>query len=71
MKVNFRVEGLGGFPKLGIPFLGGPHNKDYLFWEITVQASGFRVYPRPPDLIQHCPTVHIKDSGENGKCKGN
>ena len=26
---NELLGGYGGFPKLGVPFLGDPHNKDY------------------------------------------
>ena len=42
------VPTYGDFPKIGVPFLGGPHNKDYsildsmsgsLFWETTISRN--------------------------------
>ena len=33
--------GFGGFPKLGVPFLGDPHNKDYSTWGSILGSPNF------------------------------
>ena len=49
-----------GFPKLGITYLGGPHNKDYsILWSIL--ARGLPSL-RPPDSTQAVAGSKMSDS---------
>ena len=36
-----------GFPKLGVPFLGGPHNKDYSILGSILGSPYFGKLPNP------------------------
>ncbi len=67
------ISYLGGFPKLGVPFTGGPHTKDYSIWGLYWGPPIFGDYdlkvqgPWNSLGCRVCPLPDFKFSGSSVK----